>query len=428
MKHVLRIVVTLLVLAGLGLGVYFIWFAPDADLSTFIALNDLNEYERQINIEGAFADLQVADGHGTVYVREKTTYTGELNKDKVEENIVVYKNAFPFDYDNAELEDFGLGTNPFVAVMNKVNYEDILTNRALVLDGRNAELGKHNQIDLNSSFRLETDDAKIQYSFASYSVLEKYLDEIYLSYLAYTQVATDVTGAAQDAINDKVEAYKKALLELKESIDITLDYQNVYNYNKGTPEELLAKTVEKDGKVIEYYITNFTGDNNAIHVELDNRYSNIVKKYRTMLYCYTQLIQEVENFVTKFVFDGEIINEVSTIKNEMLLLSIKNAVAGEYNTNDEKDKANIMMADTNVFVNSISGDDFEVDAQELLDVYNRIYAKYYEGLEKVMAYTPIEKSKFIGGYDKQSDIISTYAKDLADLLKLYGYTGIAVVQ
>ena len=216
-------------------------------------------------------------------------------------------------------------------------------------------------------------------------------------------------------------------MELKESIDITLDYQNVYNYNKGTPEELLAKTVEKDGKVIEYYITNFTGDNNAIHVELDNRYSNIVKKYRTMLYCYTQLIQEVENFVTKFVFDGEIINEVSTIKNEMLLLSIKNAVAGEYNTNDEKDKANIMMADTNVFVNSISGDDFEVDAQELLDVYNRIYAKYYEGLEKVMAYTPIEKSKFIGGYDKQSDIISTYAKDLADLLKLYGYTGIAVV-
>lgn len=428
MKHVLRIVVTLLILAGLGIGAYYLWFAPDSDLATFTALNDLNEYERQIDLEGSFTRLKNANAHGIVYVTIKTKYTGLDGASKVSEEKITYGNSIPFDYNNDELDDFGLGENPYREVMNKVNYEDILTARALVLNDRNSEIGVYDQIDLNSSFRLESNDGKVQYSFASYSVLENYLDEVYLSYLAYTQVADNVTSAAQESIDNRIESYKKALAGLKESIEITLDYQNVYNYNTGDVQDILVKTETVDDKVVEYYVTNYTSDNNAVHVELDNRYMNIVKSYRVMLYEYAKLIQEVENFVTDFVFDGEIINEVSTIKNEMLLLSIKNAVSGEYNTIQEKDKANIMMADTEVFIKSISGEDFEVDAQELLDIYNKIYANYYEGLEKVMSYSPIEKSQFIGSYDKQSDIISTYAKDLAKLLELYGYTGITVVE
>ena len=61
MKHLVRVVIAVLVVALLGYLVYFFAFKPDPDNSTFKSLVALEKYVGEVNIEGKSNNIRVLE-------------------------------------------------------------------------------------------------------------------------------------------------------------------------------------------------------------------------------------------------------------------------------------------------------------------------------------------------------------------------------
>lgn len=415
MKHLIRIIVTILVVGALGVGAYFIWFKPDKDLSTFLALNDLSEFKQQINLDNNMQDLYLATGHGTVTVKKVVTITNE-DADTVTESTENFDFAIPFDTDF--LPNYGLSENPYEVIINKVNYEDILSIRAILFQSKtdyiNADL-----INLNESLLLEKNDNNIKYSYYSYSVMEQYLNQVYSHYLAYTQVAQGVSSSAQKAIKKTLNEYRDALEALNQSILSTLNYQIVYNYKIDSIIDQKEFTITNDNVTTKIYVPNYVGDDNAAHLELYNRYHRVLKNYRYSLNLYVDLINELKDFVNKFVYNGNVINNVKTAEYDIFLMSAKNAVGGNYDTIADKKQANIWLTENKLFMTALNN--ASIYESQLLEDYNKIVNNYYQGLQSVMAFLPDEKIAFVNNPYTQPSIKTDYVQSLINILKVYGY-------
>ncbi len=452
MKHVIRILVTLIVLVALGFGAWAIWFKPDPNQSTFLALNKMQDKVAQYKIEENLQNLYDAKGHGTYTwtvkkMKKVTTY--QLQK----KNGLAYKDEIPQNY-TVTVDEILLNTKSEQRInqllfdksegsLNKgvsVNYDDIRAIRDILFKSKGASSKVPVNLD-SSLLLLKTGETK--YSFYSYTTMKEQLDKMYTEYISYTQMAKGVSSSAQKQIKKDIDNYLNAVSALNSSLTSTLNYQKVYTLKSST--DLIEKSYEgsveavegdqkyslpgKTGKKIEYTMTkiynveiypNFTGDDAAGYTELSYRYENVLKNYRNMLKTYSTLIAHLKDFVVNYVFDGKTINDLTIVKYDLMLMAIQNGVNGNYDLLEDKQKSCAILQDAINFINPVLGKK-EIDDYSLVTYYNRITSQYKEGLDKIMALSNAEKNKFALGESISVDIKNDYKNDLQEILTLYGY-------
>ncbi len=264
-KVLLRIIITIIVLVALGLGTYFIFFKPKDNDAVFVNLTDLVDYKKQENGEKG---------------------SGNIVKNKLDIISVNYHN---------EILKLGDITSP-----EESTYYSSNANLNYLM---NDEQG-----GFEVEYCVKTADERynnIKYSVYSCEKLNSYVDKVFDYYFAYSQASEKVTKKAQDEIIAAIKEYKASHKELNEKLQLVISLQKSIIATKGT-------TVSKS-----------TTDNYAL--EHDNRLLNAVVAYRNCINKYCNLTLKLKDYVEKFVFNDQIINDSTITQNSISLYSIQMA-------------------------------------------------------------------------------------------------------
>ncbi len=414
MKHFLRIAITIVVLVALGFGVWAIWFKPDPDQSTFLKLGEMTDYVEQIGLSENMQKIANANGHGkftTTDITRTFTYKKDGNGTRVNEQksetvteVLEHVNIIAFNgIKNGTYMSFKSGFNP--------SYDDIEEARKVMFSSNKVNvLGDH--------------------SVYSYVVMEEYLNEAYLEYYAYVQMAKDVTNKAQKNINKSIEAYKDAVSSLNSSINSLYNYHLAFNLKYNEIEKTISTGAEQalDNGVFKQEIKirkmpEFYEFDQPAYLELCSRYDEMVLRYRNMLSKYCDLIANLKNFITEFVFGGEIINEVSTVKYDLMLKTIKNGVSTNYYNDSEKTQSHALLSEAVTFIDKTKVLELEsngVSSYDMINSYNRLVSSYEEGLNKMLLLSAENKIKLHEG-EAVVGYVTEYLVDIRNILTYYGY-------
>ncbi len=431
MKHALRVIVTIIVLAALGFGAWTLWFKPDPDQSTYLKLTEMDDYIEQLCLAEKMQTLSDANGHGTYVVTTQTKVEEyefkngketEGTRKTVSDNTetTTFVNQMPFDYDAIrDSEYYEAGFN--------VDYSSIISVRDLIFAGNKTPKEDSSLIHLDDNFVSVTSDGN--YNFYSYAVMEQFMNDAYMEYFAYAQMAKNVTASAQKTMISSISEYKDAVTKLNSSIQSVFNYQKTFNLKSTTNQTktVTTKTVDSKHKQDTTVIVTkpcFIDDiDQAIYNELLDRYEVVVINYRSVLLCYSKLILNLKDFVQEFVFDGEIINELSAVKYDLMIRSINSAMSAYYNNNEAKQLAFGLLNETKPFIYEfVSENTNKITDYDLITNYNIIVNNYPEGLNKVMALSGAEKDAFaLGGIDVTINYKQDYVPALKAILLSYGY-------
>lgn len=412
MKHFWRIAITIVVLVAVGFTSYFLFFKPDSDLETFTKLSNTINKRDSLGVDTNLKELYDFDGHGTKYIRyhKVKSYTGEDPAPiTIDNNKYDYKES-DINYQSEEKNFFEF---------NKSDYSDIVNYREMLF--------YYGVPSNNSGFNTYkyTDDN--QGSFYSYTAIEYSLDNIFNYYFAYAQVMDDVKNSDQKAMNKTIKSYNNALSEFNSQINSVLNYQKAYTFDE-TNGKSNFEVVNKDNLIVkeikEYdYNSNLSGK-----IELTSRYLKLIESYRNLLSKKCDLIEQLKSMVIKYVFDGELIIETSTVKNDLTVMLVKASFDKEYN----KDTEPSSLRNITQFVDICMGvGPFKnnTDADTVLEKYNNVINNAKGDLKTTLSLTNSQLN-YLADNKLESDtglkeiaskFNQKYIKDIQAILKAYGF-------
>lgn len=154
--------------------------------------------------------------------------------------------------------------------------------------------------DVNGE-KVENTDGIKQYT---YPELKSKLDDIFNYYLAYSQaVSKKIPKSTLKNINKLIKSYESSFGNLVESINSIKSLQTFIN----------EETEKKD-----------------YSSELEKRYQASIVSFRTYITDYVSLIQGAKDFVSEYVFNGEMITDKESLLQDLMLESIKKATSQAY--------------------------------------------------------------------------------------------------
>lgn len=392
MKHFWRIAITIVVLVAVGFTSYFLFFKPDSDLETFTKLSDTINKRDSLGVDTNLKELFDFDGHGT------------SNYDYEEQNC---------DYLSDEKKFFEFNEDNYPDI---VNYRKMLFNEGVPSNNDGFEKYKY------------TDDN--QGSFYSYTAIEYSLDNIFNYYFAYAQVMDDVKNSDQKAMNKTIKSYNNALSEFNSQINSVLNYQKAYTFDeKNDGKSTFTFVDQKSSSQIIKETKEYDYDSNLSgKIELTNRYLELIKQYRNLLSKKCDLIEQLKSMVIKYVFDGELIIEKSTVKNDLTLMIVKASFDKEYN----KDTEPSSLRNITQFVDICMGvGPFKnnTDADTVLEKYNNVINNAKGDLKTALSLTNTQLNYLADNkleYDTGLKEIASkfnqkYINDIQAILKAYGF-------
>lgn len=293
MKVFLRVVVTVLILCGLGFGTYFIFFKPANEDVVFLKLSQMMEYK---------------DYQGNSYSANR----------RIDEKIGIVRTGRRND---SAYKDSGI----------------------IISDGSTIE------IYLEKYYKLLDNNGNI-----SCVEIDEQLTNVYNYYFAYTQASKKVKKSVQNDMQKAIDTYLKAYDELNEKLNKIISLQNVIN--ELIDEETDLKTEdskpdisEENKTAIKNQIIELRTRINSYAQELSDRYLLAVNKYRACLREYTDLILKVKDFVINYVFDGESATDKDVVKNDIYLYVVQQTMK----TDVQEDGKDITVINENTGLNNI---------------------------------------------------------------------------
>lgn len=136
--------------------------------------------------------------------------------------------------------------------------------------------------------------------------MDNKLNDVFNYYFAYTQAAKKVSKSTQNEIQKAIKSYKSSFDDLQKSLNSILSLQNTLTASN---------------------FADFKG-------ELSLRYLNAVVKYRANLKQYADLTLKVKDFVSKYVFDGNLTNDSDITKYDIYLYAVQNAMSVDFGNAD----------------------------------------------------------------------------------------------
>ncbi len=183
MKVFLRVVVTILILTGLGFGIYFIFFKPAGDDVVFLKLSEVMEYKQQ-------------------------TGTDAISSNRVEDKI------------------------------NLINQQQtVVASINPIYDGEVCRTNSNLLYTSGSSFELNVNETTRV--VISCKAMDDKLSAIFDYYFAYTQAGKNVSKNTQKDIAKAIKAYKTSYSELNIKLNSIISMQNSI-INAGNANENFA--------------------------------------------------------------------------------------------------------------------------------------------------------------------------------------------
>ena len=418
MKHFLRIVVTLLVLAVIGVACYFFFFKPDSDLKTFNSLSDTIDYRKELGVDAKLNTLISADGHGTQII----------NYYKIEE-------FDPVEGSDAKA-DFVVGGQGYKYVLSGGDKEIVKTEEISFFhkfySGANLASQSYSTIVAYRDQLLkdgELDLSKVGYrsdaNTYSYMVIEKTLDEIFDYYFAYAQICDGVKNSSQKAMDKAIKGYREALKSFNNQLNNVVNYQLLFDLQ--TEGESVKEIGSKNDidYVVERY--NYVLDSNAsARTELTNRYLELIKVYRNTLLKYCDVIDNLKSIVVNYVFGGEIIIESKTVKLDLTLEALRCALRTDNGESVVDAKTISKLCDASFFINGQFGKVASVNDKEdeLLLKYNTVEKNAKADLIAILNLDSTQINSIADGSasaELKSKFNEKYLNDIATILNIYGF-------
>lgn len=421
MKHFLRISVTLVVLAIIGVACYFFFFKPDSDLKTFNSLSDTIDYRENIGVDAKLNSLISADGHGqrkVVFykVEEFVPREGSTNT----ADFVVGGQGYDYVITNGEKEIIKTEEIDFVHNFLDSSGNLVSSNYASIVDYRNVLFADGDAVNWDS---VDYISGTNRYS---YMVIEKSLDEIFDYYFAYAQICDGVKNSSQKAMDKAIKEYRKALENFNTQLNNVLTYQ--LSYQLETTEADPVKTVASVND-IDYMTESYEyqlDSNSSARTELTARYLELIKVYRNTLLKYCDVIDNLKNIVVDYVFGGELIIEAKTVKLDLTLEAVRAALKTNDNENVVSDRINAKLDDASVFISGQIGNIVELNENEdeLLAKYNSVVGNAKDDLVSILNLTNAEMNDIADNSateELESKYNATYLPKIVEILNLYGF-------
>jgi len=203
----------------------------------------------------------------------------------------------------------------------RVQGSDEFSNRRLnekigFIETGKAELEKlvgsfDGELALNYKFLNSQGNSKDTTSFYGCYNMDNRLNDVFNYYFAYTQAAKKVSKSTQNAMQKAINSYKSSFDALQKSLNSILSLQNTLN---------------------ESNFNEFKG-------ELTLRYLNAVVKYRENLKQYADLTLKVKDFVSKYVFDGNLTNDNDITRYDIYLYAMQNAMSVNFGNSGTEERA-----------------------------------------------------------------------------------------
>ncbi|MBR4745267.1 MAG: hypothetical protein IK070_00975 [Clostridia bacterium] len=202
---------------------------------------------------------------------------------------------------------FAFKPSPDISTFNKLNDLNAHEQKVAVTQ----DLGKLKDYDANSELGLivQTDGKNL-------ALRHEQLHQVYDYYYGYTSFAKDVKSSSQKAVNKAISAYSSSLDTLSSALTEAIKYhENIYK--EGEPSPSAAQLAQL----------------NSYYESVRNALLNTNKTLAA-------LNDELQNFVTTYVFGGESAFDVKACELDVLQQSVKFALenfTADASANDEYD-------------------------------------------------------------------------------------------
>lgn len=275
MKVFLRVVVTILILCGLGFGTYFIFFKPADDDVVFLKLSQMMEYK---------------DYQGNSYSTNR----------RVNEKIGIIRTGRRVAAAGDDVDPYG---------GSKAYYEYLDDNGNI------------------SCVEIDNELTNVYNYYFAYTQASK---KVKKSVQNDMQKAIDAYLKAYDELNEKLNM----VISLQDVVNELLDERTSLK-----AELSKTDTSEERKDVINNRLPVLKTEINSYAQELSDRYLLALNKYRACLKDYTDLILKVKDFVITYVFDGEPATDKDVVKNDIYLYVVQKAVATDVQENNKNTTA-----------------------------------------------------------------------------------------
>lgn len=292
-KIILRIVVTLLILALVGVSVWLLFFRPSDSLSVFGSLTSLettekNEFNQKLNsyyikkdgkqtpvkgIKDSYEVKPTTEGETSIYLDALNRFTLEVEGHSTEANryrYMAYYRAFMFS--------------------NHGGYQSIISRKK---DSNSTFTDDVNPY-INVAQVLSPEITASELNFVNFENIYNAINKVYNYYYSYSQLASGVDKAATDNINSKISSFKSA----------------INSFNSKADEILKLQTQIPT-----------TYDPTVVN-ELYKSYANLYERFFEILKTYNNLTVELRNFVNKYVFDSKPVYDSVTVQYELTIRTI----------------------------------------------------------------------------------------------------------
>lgn len=263
-KIILRIVVTVLILALVGLSVWLIFFRPSDSVTVFDSLSKLEK-------------------------EEKTNFNNKMFSYGGVKGINAQKGITPKSGEGYKEYEYNLVDEEHQTEVTRFGY--IKLYRAFMFYSSTFEGITSPYKDVANAFAGENLDANKNITFEQ---IYNTLDSIYIYYLNYVQLASGFDKGAIDGINNKVSNLKStmgsALTKVKEIENLQTQIPTTY-----------------DPTVIN---------------EIYRSYGNLYVRFFEVLKSFNNLTIELKNFVNKYVFDSNVVYDSKTVAYEIAINTI----------------------------------------------------------------------------------------------------------
>ncbi len=247
MKHVVRVVIAVLVVALLGYLVYFFAFKPDPDNSTFRSLVSLNKYEDSCairdkadvihDLNGLNAEQQTLRDKLTLNTNSQLTYYGYIEKSY----------------------DYYFGYTEFVKNVKRSSQQDMNTK----IKNYRGDLGLLKTRMQDVIDYKETGGSGVGFENEMTRYMELMIQQFVKTNKAYCALVEEMKGFVEQYVfkSDLIEDAKSAQLDvLEQSVAIAL---SKYNFDDTTNYDAYrlsvvaynSKTNNPNNQMLDYYLT-----------------------------------------------------------------------------------------------------------------------------------------------------------------------------
>ena len=292
-KHILRLIVTIAILAAVGLCLWLFVFKPTDTETTFALLENLDTYKESSGYTSDLAEIAEEDNSSLGLYTDETLASRYRLFGAGEATVVasynVTNNSFKLD-----LVDYTINTEAgdYGTVSDGTNTYNIDSTNGFEIDGVSYLIST-----VEGVTRVTTTEQLSFYKDYNYLQVLTSLDEIYGVYSSYTLFAENVSNSQMNNISDKVDDYKSAIA------NVVISAQNLLEY------ESICKSAASGSSLTD-----------GLKTELANRYADFSAKYKTAFNAYYDLILAVQGLVKSNVFYGDFVYDAQTSNLDIMLM------------------------------------------------------------------------------------------------------------